>query len=53
MFENVDRVHGHFLQYSIFKVVVGRFYQLDMMRTRNSYASESIRKLIMIITAKI
>ena len=25
IFENVDRIHSRFLQYAVFKVVVGRF----------------------------
>ena len=27
MFKNVDRVHGRFLQYAIYKVVVGIVYE--------------------------
>ena len=31
MFENVDRVHGRFLQYTLFKAVVGRILSCDLM----------------------
>ena len=44
MFGNIDQVHDRFLQYAIFKVVVGRILSIDLIDRESNCSLQSKAK---------